>query len=227
MYLILLENIAPQMDTLHGCGLNQAAVIPQEAAGDPEPDRNRERNITEKYLNADKFGKTVIALVHGYVFDELITTDTDELRILDTFREMTNRMVTEKRAQMAKITETLQKSFRSSGYTDRPSVFYTLTFEEISKKVGEIQSWNSLASMFICVNITKRAAGNNFDVDLKKSMELVLISYLTDHYKLFVNQSGGWESVIEYNKYVKSTRNTQPITFWAFVILCGLLLLGK
>jgi hypothetical protein len=56
----------------------------------------------------------------------------------------------------------LRRAYDTS-HTEDPTTWFSLSFEELIRKVGESPSWRSLANMLNCIYIVKKVAGANYN----------------------------------------------------------------
>ena len=93
----------------------------------------------------------------------------------------------------------LDRAFEGSDVID-PSVWFSLSFEELIKKVGESPSWRSFANILNCIYIVKSVAEKKqqFNLTLQTSMEDVLMRFIKDKFRMYIQNVGGWQNLVEY-----------------------------
>ena len=93
----------------------------------------------------------------------------------------------------------LDRAFEGSDVMDA-SVWFSLSFEELIKKVGESPSWRSFANILNCIYIVKSVAEkkNQFNLTLQTSMENVLMRFIKENFQLYIQNVGGWQNLVEY-----------------------------
>jgi len=66
----------------------------------------------------------------------------------------------------------LQRAFNTSE-TMEPTTWFSLSFEELIKKVGESPSWRSFANMLNCIYIVKQVAKDHYNNEVSLIFDAV------------------------------------------------------
>lgn len=185
----------------HSSHTNEPPVFPEQSIRQTRPPSP---TIQEKYNSTnDPFKKVTMVVAHGCIHNESISQDPKEQKIFDTVQRLTEKMRNESPTHFENFVKRLKRAFENSQTVD-PIVWFSLSFEELIKKVGESPSWRSFANMLNCIYIVKMVAKDHYNHELKTSMEKCLIGFICDHFKLFINGSGGWEKIHDYVRHVES-----------------------
>lgn len=205
-------------EELHSGGNNTCEVNPQEPGRDSgygtdnahrastptsaiNSIRDDQEILTRKYRSLDEFDKPLFVIAHGYIFGgDIDFTDNEEhKKIYGEALWLTNKMRGECPTHFENFVGRLDRAFEGSDVID-PSVWFSLSFEELIKKVGESPSWRSFANILNCIYIVKSVAEkkHQFNLTLQTSMEDVLMRFIKDKFRLYIQNVGGWQNLVEY-----------------------------
>ena len=86
--------------------------------------------------------------------------------LFGSVKRLTEKMRRESPTHFENFVKRLRRAFRNSETVD-PIVWFSLSFEELIKKVGESPSWRSFANMLNCIHIVKEVADSYYNQEVR------------------------------------------------------------
>ena len=174
-------------------------------------------NMTHIYQTTnDEFKKITIVLAHGLIYNEDIGK-CQEGKYLRIAEKLTVKMREENPTHFEHFVIRLRRAFQSSRAVN-PTVWFALSFEELIAKVGEHPSWRTFTNMLNCIYIIKEVAAEYYDEPLKTSIEICLMDFILDHFRLFITSCGGWEDLIQFWIHIEEIDKEPTESGWLSTI---------
>jgi len=153
------------------------------------------RNIQHFWVIQDPVKRMATMLVHGLLHKDYTCTTTEEVKVWNALakeQNYVNNIIADPPIRR------IQAKFMTSSPEVDPQNWFLQEFERAVKSLGSQKKWFNITTLMIYVQIMMQAAGRFLDDEMKCSFENILVKFICEDFRDFIENAGGWEAYVKY-----------------------------